>query len=141
VAIATAVILGPLLAPRAGFTRRFMLPLLIGGAGLAGAIMFVQSGLLGEQAQERLTALFSGQSDSLEGESRFMIWGLALQAFLQQPWGFGYGNTAFALANFAGIQLDIHSTYFSALVDGGAISFGTGSGRRRRSVPHPSNCG
>ncbi len=123
VAVVAAGPLGLMMVRRAGFTRRVVVPLvsllLAGGT----ALLVLESGMLGERVHARLAALVSEGVDIKE-ESRWAIWGLALKTFAYHPWGFGYGNTQFALAEEHGFNIDAHSTLISSLVDGGVISFG-----------------
>jgi len=122
VAVFLAAAMAVLLVGRAGAVQRVAIPL-VSTLIIVGAAHFVlQSDLLGEHAKTRLGALVA-QGVETGRESRFFIWGAAFQTFLSRPWGFGYGNTAFALELSHGIFIDVHSSVLSALVDGGVVSF------------------
>ena len=126
VAIFGAVVLAGIMAKRAGLMRRMLIPAICAGLAFVTGLYVLQKGILVDKSQERLEALFSGSATGQAGgeqEGRFMIWSAALETFAHQPWGFGFGNTAFALEQHAGFFLDIHSTLLSALVDGGVVSF------------------
>lgn len=117
-----AALLSLALARGAGVVQRILIPaicVLI----IAVTVHFVlQFRLLSERSQARLEMLMES-SVHAEEEARTAIRKMTLSTFLTRPWGFGYDNTTAALEQTHSFFIDIHSTYFSALVDGGAISF------------------
>ncbi len=122
VATAVAALLATITARGLHPVLRFVIPAVGATVILVTGLLVLQSGLLQKQSQERIEAFVEGREG--RQEARYFIWIEALSTFAQQPWGFGYGNTAFAMEKHRGFFLDIHSTYLSALVDGGPVSVG-----------------
>lgn len=110
-----------LLVRRAGVFKRLAIPAVCTAALALTMYYVLSSGILGRTSQERLQELVERRM-AAKAEARTMIYPLALRAFLSQPWGFGFGNTGFALERAHGIFIDVHSTLLAALVDGGVVS-------------------
>ncbi|MBK9120759.1 MAG: O-antigen ligase family protein [Phycisphaerales bacterium] len=123
IAVFGSALLGLAFTRRASAAQRILIPVTAAVVIAATTYFVLGSGVLGERPQERINALLERGVAARE-ESRYEIWMTAFRTFLSKPWGFGYGNTAFALEARTGVFIDIHSTMLSALVDGGVASFG-----------------
>ncbi len=122
-AILLSAVSGGLLARGSGFGKRAVVPALCVLLAVTTGAYVLRTSILDPVSQERIEG-FIRQRGSLEGESRLYIWDLALRSYVREPWGFGFGNTQFKLAEEHGMEVDVHSAYLSALVDGGPIGLG-----------------
>lgn len=123
VAIVIAVGFGGFLAHGSGKVKRLLIPAICLAVLLGTAAYLFSAAVLNPVSQERIEAFVQRQG-SMRGESRLYIWELVLRTYLHRPWGFGFGNTQFYLVQEHGLQFGAHSSYISALVDGGPIGFG-----------------
>jgi hypothetical protein len=126
VAVFMALGTGALFAKGAGLFRRFLIPatiiILIGGS----VLYLISLNVLQEKSQERLDAMISRQESGEGYYVRSYIWKRALSTYSEHNplFGFGFGNTAPALAIHRGEYRDIHSSLIGPLVDSGPIGFG-----------------
>ncbi len=110
------------LVRRAGMMQRIIIPAFCAVVVAVTVSVVLQSGQLGERPQARLEQLVEGGVE-FGRESRTGIWAMALDTYLRQPWGFGYGSTGRALGAARGMNIDVHSSVLGALVEGGPIAF------------------
>lgn len=121
-AILLASVMGGFLASKAGVVRRIGIPLLCILIALVTGAYVLATNTGNHAGLERIESMFYTQG-GLQTESRWYIWKMVINTYLRQPWGFGFGNTQFKMAEIGNLPYDIHSTVLSTLVDGGPVTF------------------
>lgn len=125
VAILMALGFGILFAKGSGFFKRIITPAII-AVLIGGTIIYVLSAnILIGKSQERLEELVLMQTTGGGLQARAAIWSIAFTTYAEHSFllGFGSGNTAAALEQYAGWQRDIHNSLLGPLVDSGPIGF------------------
>ncbi len=120
-AIIGSIVLSVVLTRNAPAPRRIAVLVVGLVVTIASIVYVVRADILTPESQDRFQQLVEGHPRFGE-ESRLYIWGLVLRAYLSQVWGFGFGNTAWAVSEREGVYVDAHSSYLGTLVDGGPIS-------------------
>ena len=125
VAVFMALGFGGLFARGTGVFKRFLIPAAI-IVLIGGAVLYVLSlNILQEKSQERLEEMVYRQRIEALRENRTAIWGKVLATYANQNpmFGFGFGNTAFAMLIYQGEYRDVHSSLIGPLVDSGPVGF------------------
>ncbi|MCH8967151.1 MAG: O-antigen ligase family protein, partial [Planctomycetes bacterium] len=120
IAVLAAFVLGVALARGAGLFKRVIVAVACTVAVVYIAVVVVQSDMLDAKSRDRIEEFVRARGDV--GDSRLDIWNLGFQTYAEAPViGVGFGNAAFTLERSRGWFRDMHSSYLSVLVDGGAI--------------------
>lgn len=123
VGVFAAASLGVFIVKRTSITKRIVVATICTMICVGVLAYQLESGALGGRAGARIESFVAAGDEDLGDNPRMAIWSLALQTFVRQPWGFGFGQTAYTLRDEQGWFIDIHSSWLGALVEGGVIGF------------------